>query len=82
MKRPLKCNQVNDGGDEAWTDITGATIAGTACHVFPDSLYSPIPVATKLNAASYSVKVTLLADAWIYGTVTDANGCTKTDSVS
>jgi hypothetical protein len=80
MNRALKCNQVNDAGDEVWNDLGVGSTTGNTCGAYP-STTSSIPVSTRLGASSYQVKVTLMADAWIYGIVTDANGCSKKDSV-
>lgn len=78
MSRPLKCNYINDAGDESWTSA-GSTI-NNSCSANP-GLATLAPVSTFTNVSeggSLSVNVTLLADADITATVTDANGCTAT----
>ncbi len=80
MNRPLKCNQINDAGDEVWAPGSGGSTINNGCPASP-GLAILAPVSTKLNTLSYSVTVTLMDDAWIIGTVTDYNNCTKTDSI-
>jgi hypothetical protein len=77
MNRPLLCNQVNDAGDEIWT--TGSNGGTTTNSTCPATL---APVSTKtISSGSYAVTVTLMADADITVTITDATGlittCTK-----
>jgi hypothetical protein len=80
MDRPKKCNVINDAGDEVWQGLFGTTTPNT-CPVFPNpGTITPVTSASGLSAGSYSVKVTLLADAVITATVTDANGCTTSCS--
>jgi hypothetical protein len=74
MDRALKCNQVTDGGDETWTGGSGGTTTGNGCLAFPNTT-SSTPVSVKNNCSSYSVNVSLMADAWIIATITDANNC-------
>jgi hypothetical protein len=76
MSRPLLCNQVNDAGDELWTTGgDGGTTINNICPVSP-GLY---PVSTKtIVSGSYSVSVTLMADADITATITDAAGSVTT----
>ncbi|MEP6845190.1 MAG: T9SS type A sorting domain-containing protein, partial [Panacibacter sp.] len=80
MSRPLLCNQITDAGDEVWTGGSGGLTSGNGCLAFPNTS-SSTPVSTKtINSGSYSVTVTLMADAWIISTITDVNGCQKTCS--
>jgi HYR domain len=79
MDRPLKCNYVNDAGDEIWSGIGGSTINNT-CPANPATA-TLIPVSTISGVSaggSLSVNVTLMANTVITATVTDANGCTAT----
>jgi hypothetical protein len=69
MSRPLACDVVNSTGDETWTG-NGGTTTDASCGMTPVSTYS--------GSAPYSVTVSLLSDADISATVTDANGCTST----
>lgn len=69
MSRPLACDVVNSTGDETWTGNGGTTTDAT-CNMTPVSSYS--------GSGPYSVTVSLLSDADISATVTDANGCTST----
>ncbi|QEC66926.1 T9SS type A sorting domain-containing protein [Panacibacter ginsenosidivorans] len=81
MNRALKCNQINDAGDENWIGSAGVNTIGTSCPLYPDSTHGPSPVSTKtITAAGDSayVKLTLLADANITAIITDANGCVTT----
>jgi len=77
----MKCNQINDAGDEIWVGGNGGSTTGTSCPVFPDSTHSSTPVSTKtISSGAYAVTVTLMADADVIATITDANGCTVTCS--
>jgi len=69
MSRPLACDVVNSTGDETWTGNGGTTI-NASCNTTPVSTYT--------GNGSYSVTVSLLSDADISATITDANGCTST----
>ena len=79
MNRPLGCNAVNSAGDEIWLGGTGtSTSTGTTC---PASGTGAVPVSTANSIAAggtYSVTTTLMANATISVTITDANGCTVT----
>jgi len=78
MNRPLKCNQVNDTGDEVWTGGSGDNTINNGCPVYP-GLATLAPVSTKtISLGSYAATVTLMDDADIITTVTDANGATNT----
>ena len=79
MSRPLKCNYINDAGDEKYTATGGTTTNGT-CPASGSST-AAAPVSTITNVAvgvPYSVNVTLLANAVFTITVKDAKGCTST----
>jgi hypothetical protein len=73
MNRILACNVLNSTGDEKWTPSAG-TSTGNNC---PTSGSGIIPVTTASIAAggALSVTISLLANATITVTVTDANGC-------
>ncbi len=78
MNRALICNQINNAGDETWNGGSGSVTTGNTCGVFPSTI-SSIPVSTKtISSGSYSVTLTLMADANITSTITDANGCVTT----
>ncbi|HET7117939.1 MAG TPA: T9SS type A sorting domain-containing protein [Hanamia sp.] len=68
MSRNLDCNVINSSGNETWAGVGGTTIA--SCGTIPVSTYS--------GSGPYSVNVSLLSDAEITATITDANGCTTT----
>jgi hypothetical protein len=78
MNRPLKCNEITNSGDELWA---GAVASNYVC---PNSgSLASAPVSTGNVASSggvYSVDATLMANAVITATITDANGCTVTCS--
>jgi hypothetical protein len=76
MNRPLKCNQVNDAGDEVWTGGIGGSTINNGCPIYPGLATLP-PVSSKnISSGSYAVTVTLMDDADIITTVTDASGAT------
>ncbi|KGO87937.1 hypothetical protein Q764_12390 [Flavobacterium suncheonense GH29-5 = DSM 17707] len=80
MNRALKCNQVNDSGDESWVGGAGGVTINNGCLAFPSTV-SGIPKSTKtISSGSYSVTVNLMDDAEITATVTDADGCVVTTS--
>jgi len=80
MNRPLKCNISWGSSDETW--VAGANTATNTYTVCPGSgsLAQP-PVSTStatLNAGeTYSLNVSLMQDAVITATITDANGCVQ-----
>jgi Secretion system C-terminal sorting domain len=79
MNRPLKCNFINDAGDEKWI-VSGGTTLNNTCPSNP-GLATTAPVSTRTNIAaggSYAVNLTLMTDATITITVTDAAGCVST----
>ena len=81
MNRALKCNWVNSAGDESWTAGAGATsTTNNSCSAATLPTVAPVTTFSGpgINAGTYSVNVTLLADATITFTITDANGCTTT----
>jgi len=83
MNRSLKCNIIANSGDELWIPGAGTISALNVNTVCPSSGGGLIPSSTgNVNASggSYSVAVTLMANATITFTVTDANGCVATCS--
>ena len=80
LSRPLLCNQVNDAGDEVWTAAAGGSTINNTCPANPGSATLP-PVSIKtISSGSYAVTVTLMADADVIATITDANGFSYTCS--
>ncbi|UOK42249.1 MULTISPECIES: T9SS type A sorting domain-containing protein [Flavobacterium] len=89
MSRALKCNQVNDAGDEKWTcnGVVGTTTVntivnttGNTCLAFP-LIASSTPVSTIKGielGSSCSVSAILMEDAIMIATITDDNGCVVT----
>jgi hypothetical protein len=78
MNRPLKCNQVNDAGDEVWAGGSGGTTINNGCPVYP-GLATLAPVSSKtISSGSYSITATLMDDADVIDTVTDATGAVYT----
>lgn len=76
MNRALKCNVITSTGDELWIGGTGTTSSSnTTCPAAGDG---DVPVSEAEDVTSYSVKVTLMADADITATITDADGCITT----
>lgn len=77
MNRPLNCNVINSSGDEVWVGGAGTTSSsGTACPVSGGGI---VPVSTATGVTTfYTLNVTLMQDADITATVTDANGCVTT----
>jgi hypothetical protein len=87
MDRPINCNQINSAGDEIWApgaNTNTSLNAFTSCPASGPSLGNPSSTsnATVTSAAGYSVTVTLMQDAVISGTVTDAIGCTYSFSTT
>ncbi len=81
MNRPMNCNVITSSGDELWAGV-GGTNSNNVC---PASGPGLIPVSTGNVAVSggfYSVNVTLMQDAVFTATITDANGCVATCTVS
>ena len=80
MNRILACNVLNSTGDEKWIPSAGTT-TGNTC---PTSGPGIIPVSTASIAAggALSVTTTLLANATITVTVTDANGCSTSKTTN
>ena len=74
MNRPLMCNMITNAGDETFSS---GTCAANLCPESPmNFVMETLPVCT----GSEMVTAMLLDSAVIYITVTDANGCTATDS--
>lgn len=74
MNRPLICDRITRDGDEHWTSGEGTTQTQyTSC---PGCAGNPTATATVLANGGYRVFVTLMQDAIVYATVTDAAGCT------
>ena len=84
MSRPLLCNQITLAGDEIWTPGAGVTstsgIVTCPASGTPDSMnLSLVPVSAATGVAaggSFAVTVTLMRNADIIATITDAYGCT------
>jgi YDG domain/HYR domain/MBG domain (YGX type)/Secretion system C-terminal sorting domain/Immunoglobulin I-set domain len=81
MNRPINCNMINSSGDEVWAP--GANTFSNSYITCPSSgpsLSNPISTSTSTITAAvgYSLTVTLMQDAVITATITDANGCTTT----
>jgi len=80
MNRRLKCNVGNSSGDETW--VAGAGTATNTYTVCPGSgSYWQPPVSTSTatlgEGDTYSLTVSLMDDAVITATITDANGCVQ-----
>ena len=72
----LICGFINTSGNEVWSSSNSISSTGISCStntVTASSTSAPIPIN-----GSYSVNVTLLANAKFIATVTDAIGCTYT----
>jgi hypothetical protein len=82
MSRPIKCNFINDAGDEKWTASAGASTQNNTCPAYPGTLtLLPSSTWTSIVAnATVSINVVLMQDATFTVKVTDANGCTYTSS--
>lgn len=81
MNRPLKCNVVNNTGDEVWAPGSNtASNVDTSCPTTGTPSLLPISTSTfTINATvGYSLNVTLMADATFTATITDSNGCITT----
>jgi hypothetical protein len=81
MNRPLNCNVITSAGDELWAGVGGSSFN----NVCPAAGPGLTPVSTGTVAASggfYAVNVTLMQDAVFTATITDANGCIATCTVS
>ena len=76
MNRILACNVLNSSGDEKWTPSAG-TSTGNTC---PSSGSGIIPVTTASigTGGNLTVNMSLLSNALITVTVTDAIGCSIT----
>jgi hypothetical protein len=75
MDRTILCNQVNSSGDELWTGV-GGTTTGNTCPSTGNGTTTPVSTGTGIPAGGfYSVNVTLMRNAVITATVTDASGC-------
>ncbi len=81
MNRPINCNLINSSGDEIWAPgaNTGSN-SYTTCPVSGSPLWNPVSTSTSTitSATGYLLDVTLMQDAIITATVTDANRCTYT----
>jgi hypothetical protein len=81
MNRPLNCNVITSSGDELWTGIGGTSTNNVCPGTGPGS--TPVSTGTvSVPGGFYSVNVTLMQDAIITATVTDANGCVSTCTTS
>lgn len=82
MNRPLRCNVLNDAGDETWSAATGTTTNNTCPAVPATAGGTPVSTITGLaSGGTYSVNTTLLANVVFTITVTDAGGCVQTATV-
>jgi len=78
MNRPLKCNEITNSGDELWA---GALASNYVCPGSGTLANAPVSTGNIATAGGvYSVDATLMANAEITATITDANGCTVTCS--
>jgi hypothetical protein len=78
MNRPLNCNVITSSGDELWTAASGTSV-NNVCPGSGPGLLAPVSTGTGIGSGvDYSVNVTLMQDATITATVTDALGCTST----
>ena len=78
MNRPLYCNVTNNSGDELWVGV-GGTSVNNVCPASGPGVTAPVSTGTVASSGGfYSVNVTLMQDATITATVTDALGCTST----
>ena len=85
MNRPINCNVINSSGDEVWAPgANTSSSSNITCPTSGASLLNPVStsISTLSAGTSYSVDVTLMQDAVITATITDANGCTTTCSTS
>jgi hypothetical protein len=80
MNRILACNVLTNNGDEVWTASGGASTGNTCPASGPGVI--PISTATVNSGGFYSVTTTLLSNAVITVTVTDANGCSTTKTTN
>jgi hypothetical protein len=75
MNRPLNCNVITSSGDELWVAASG-TSTNNVCPASGTNSLPPVSTGTiAAPGGSYSVDVTLMADATFTATVTDATGC-------
>ena len=85
MNRPINCNLINSTGDEIWTPgANTSTNQYTTCPSSGSSLGNPVSTSNTsiTSATGYSLNVTLMQNAVISATVTDAKGCTYTITTS
>ncbi|MEO6251878.1 MAG: T9SS type A sorting domain-containing protein [Ferruginibacter sp.] len=82
MNRPLNCNVITSSGDELWTASGGTSINNT-CPASGPGLLPPVSTGTGIaSGVNYSVNVTLMQDAILTVTITDAAGCISTCTIS
>jgi Fe-S cluster biogenesis protein NfuA len=78
MNRPLNCNVITNSGDELWTAASGTSV-NNVCPASGSASLAPVSTGNiPVAGGSYSVDVTLMQDATITATVTDATGCIRT----
>ena len=87
MNRPLSCNVITSTGDEVWAPQANTNASLNAYATCPTSGSSPAnpsstSTSTITSATGYSLFVTLVNDAIVTATITDANGCTTVCSTS
>ena len=84
MNRPINCNLVNSSGDEIWTHGANTSLDSNITCVSTSGPNTKKPGSTSTNtitsATGYTLDVTLMQNAVIYITVTDAKGCKYLDS--
>jgi hypothetical protein len=82
MNRPLNCNVINSSGDELWT-ASGGTSVNNVCPASGPGTLAPVSTGTGIaSGVNYSVNVTLMQDAVLTATITDAGGCVTTCSTT
>ena len=84
MNRPLKCNFINDAGDEKWLPSGASSSANNTCTgiTYPSIIPLTSVTSSTWNVVSstttVSLSVTLMQDAIFTLEITDASGCVFT----
>ena len=84
MNRPLKCNYINDAGDEKWMPAGVSSSANNTCTGITYPSIIPLTSVTSttwtgvLSSTTVSLNVTLMQDAIFTLEITDASGCVYT----
>jgi hypothetical protein len=82
MNRPLICNAISSSGNETWVNGSGTTsFYNLTCPTTGSITGLPTATGNVPSGGYYQVNVTLMQDAILYATITDANGCTVTKEV-